>query len=57
MSDGPSIALIRDPVGGKNMRVREGDQVQGWRIVQVEPNKISLVKKGEKEIILNMFHK
>ena len=56
IGDTNSVALIRDLLKGENIRVSEGDEVQGWRIGQVQRHKISLKKKGEKVMVLNLFY-
>ncbi|MBO0766974.1 MAG: hypothetical protein J2P50_20610, partial [Hyphomicrobiaceae bacterium] len=53
---GGAIALVRRNQTGQNMRLQEGDVVDGWTIYRIEPEGVVL-KQGDTNITLQLFHK
>jgi hypothetical protein len=53
---GAAIALVRRNHKGQNMRLQEGDTVDGWTIDRIEAEGVVL-KQGDTKIALQLFRK
>jgi hypothetical protein len=51
-----AIALVRRNQTGQNMRLQEGDTVDGWTIERIESDSVML-KQGDAKIALQLFRK
>jgi hypothetical protein len=51
-----AIALVRRNQTGQNMRLQEGDTVDGWTVERIETEAVTL-KQGDSEIALQLFRK
>jgi hypothetical protein len=59
MSDGSgagAIALMRRNQTGQNVRLQEGDTVDGWTIERIETARV-LIRQGDTKIALELFRK
>ncbi|QBQ53535.1 type II secretion system protein N [Nitrosococcus wardiae] len=46
-----TVALLQDIKNNKNLRVREGEKLEGWQIVQIFPDKVLLKNNGHSEAL------
>jgi hypothetical protein len=53
---GGAIALLRRNPTGQNVRLQEGDTVDGWTIERIEPDAV-LIKQGDTKLALQLFRK
>jgi hypothetical protein len=53
---GGAIALVRRNQTGQNMRLQEGETVDGWTIDRIEPESVVL-RQGDTKIALQLFRK
>jgi hypothetical protein len=53
---GSSIALLRRNQTGQNVRLQEGDTVDGWTIERIEAEGVTL-RQGDTKIALQLFRK
>lgn len=53
---GGAIALLRRKRTGQNVRLQEGDAVDGWTIERIETEQVFL-RDGETKMVLQMFRK
>jgi Type II secretion system protein C len=51
---GSAIALFRRNPTGQNVRLQEGDTVDGWTIERIEPDRV-LLKQGDAKLALELF--
>jgi hypothetical protein len=51
-----AIALVRRNQTGQNVRLQEGDTVDGWTIERIETARV-LIKQGDTEVALELFRK
>jgi len=58
MSDGKGggIALLRRNNSGQNLRLQEGDAVDGWTIERIESDTV-LLKQGDTQLALQLFRR
>ncbi len=52
ISDGERMALIRRGAAGNYIRVRVGQEVDGWRVERILPDRVIIHKGGTKEELL-----
>jgi hypothetical protein len=55
-SQGRAIALINRKATGQNVRVRVGDEVDGWTIISIEPQRV-MIRHGDTQIALQLFRR
>jgi hypothetical protein len=55
-SEGRTIALLKRNQTGQNIRVEVGEEVDGWTIVRIEPQRVFL-RQGDTQIALQLFRK
>jgi hypothetical protein len=53
---GHAIALLQRNSTGQNVRLQEGDTVDGWTIERIEAEEVVL-KQGDTKIALQLFRK
>ena len=51
-----AIALMRRNLTGQNVRLQEGDTVDGWTVERIETARV-LIKQGDTKIALELFRK
>jgi type IV pilus biogenesis protein PilP len=56
MGEGRTMALLRRNAGGQNVRVEEGDVIDGWTIKQIEAQRVVL-SQGSRQVSLQLFRK
>jgi hypothetical protein len=56
LSEGRTIALLNRNQTGQNVRVEEGDTVDGWTIERIEAQRVVL-RHGDTKIALQLFRK
>ena len=56
LSEGRTIALLKRNPSGQNVRVEEGDTIDGWTIERIESQRIVLRQDGT-QIALQLFRK
>ena len=54
--DQQAVALLKRRQSGQQVRVQEGDTVEGWTIVHIEPQRV-ILKHGATEVALHLFKK
>ncbi len=50
-----SIALLRRKTNGISIRVQQGDSVEGWKLVSVDSNSITLQQEDGEKIKVQLF--
>jgi hypothetical protein len=55
-SEERTIALLKRNQTGQSIRAEVGDEVDGWTIVRIEPQRVTL-RQGDTQIALRLFRK
>ncbi|MBY0429982.1 MAG: hypothetical protein K2Q10_02195, partial [Rhodospirillales bacterium] len=51
--DDSRTAFLQESKGGRTLRLKEGQAVEGWQVVRIEPRKLVLSQGGrEQELLL-----
>lgn len=51
VTDKKTVALLQDIKNNKSLRVREGEKLEGWQIVEIFPNSVLFSNNGHSEAL------